>query len=127
MSSKTKSLLLPFYFGSLKEGERIQIEREMLTDSEILLDYLDLKRTLEQADSFPSAPSVAVWARLRKRFVTRRKLFLSLSFGAAAAAIVIFFIGLSSHHSEDAAIVAPVQDEVLFDSMGEPSSHLNVL
>ena len=46
MTSKIQRLLLPFYFGAIKEDERLLVEKELLTDSEILVDYLDLKRTL---------------------------------------------------------------------------------
>jgi hypothetical protein len=36
MNQKIKSLLLPFHFGSIEDKDRMLVERELLTDSEIL-------------------------------------------------------------------------------------------
>ena len=74
MNSKIKSLLMPFYFGAIEENERVQVERELLADTEVLVDYLDLKRNLERAHEFNTLPSAQVWARFEERFVTKRKL-----------------------------------------------------
>lgn len=125
MSKNIKSLLLPFYFGSVKEDERTLVERELLVDSEMLLDYLDLKRTIEKAELVPSAPSIAVWKNLRQKTSKRQRLIFSL--GAAAALVLALSIFLLKQQPQESTSVTPVQNEMLFDSMSEPSSSSNVL
>ena len=127
MSSKIKSLLLPFYFGAIRDDERILVERELLVDSEVLLDYLDLKRSIENAELIPSTPSIALWQVLREKVGTRRKLFLSLSVGMAAVFVLAMTLFLFKKEFQEVAPQSSGQNELLFDSISEPSSNLNVL
>ena len=127
MNAKVKSLLLPFYFGSIKDDERTIIERELLTDSEILLDYLDIKRTIEHAELIPNSPSLEVWKNMRLKSASRRKLFLTLSLGAAAALVMVVTLVLFKKQLPEPVLEAPVRNEILFDSMSEPYSSSNVL
>ncbi len=128
MNTRVKALLLPFYFGSIKDDERVLVEREMLVDSEILLDYLDLKRSLESVEAMPSEPSAVVWDRLKQSVMTRRKLFLSLSFGAAAIFLLVFSLWMLKPSSSLAPTeVSHDSVEILFDSKSELPINSNVL
>ncbi len=125
LNEKVKSLLRPFYFGSIAEDQRILVEQQLLLDSEVLLDYLDLKRSLEAAPVIPAVPSPAVWLKVRERVVTGRRLFVSLSFGAAAVIALVVFLFKSTPteiKSEDQN-----KTEILFDSFREHSMNSNVL
>ena len=116
--------LLPFYFGTLHEAERLELERDMLIDPALLLDFLDLKRELEGAPEVPSAPSPQVWHRLSARLPKSRPARLAWAAGltALAAAAWVFF-------AQPRPTRAPVAPEhgILFDSGREQFSHSNVL
>ncbi len=61
MKSKIKSLLLSFHFGSIEDSDRIWVERELLTHPDVLVDFLDLKRSLELTEPIPSGPETRLW------------------------------------------------------------------
>ena len=85
MNTVTKETLMKFYFGSLEETQRLHIEKEMLKDPEILLDYLDLKRELEAAAIVPQQPSPFLWKRLAP--AQKKKVWIfTVATGLAAAA-----------------------------------------
>lgn len=115
MKHKIKDLLLPFYFGSITDEDRTRVERELLTDSEILVDYLDLKRNIEAAELFPMSPSSQVWHRLEQKINPRKKMILSISFGAIAAMIVLSFIFILKPKSIENVQTADAS-EILYDS-----------
>lgn len=124
MNKKIKSLLLLFYFGSIEDTDRTLVERELLTDPEFLVDYLDLKRGIEAAEVFPAAPSETLWLKLQEKAQPKKKFLLSLSFGAAAVAIIFTAILVIKPASIDQK---PTKHEVLFDSRSELSSGSGVL
>ncbi len=125
LNEKARSLLVPFYFGSIADNQRILVEQQLLLDTEVLLDYLDLKRSLEAAPEIPGVPSPAVWSRLRERVVTRKRLFISLSFGAVAVIAVFIFLYRSA--LTDIKSIDQNKSEMLFDSLREHSMNSNVL
>lgn len=92
MNSKNKSLLLPFYFGSVQEEERIKVERELLTDPELLLDYLDLKRKIEVAESIPTQVSNNVWLNLKYKMQAKKKFYWPMALGLVTAAVLAIWI-----------------------------------
>lgn len=124
--------LLAFYFGTLGEQELLRLERELLLDSELLVDYLDLKRKLEAAEEIPRQPSAAVWRRLSARLSPRKRFLLSVSAGVAVAASLVFlaFLLFKSHTLE----TSPLHDgpatsggAILFDSSAELPASSSVL
>jgi hypothetical protein len=120
----TSKNLLPFYFGSLDGQLRLDVEQKLLTDPEFLLDYLDLKRNLEAAETVPQAPSLQLWQRLSTR-IPKRKYSYSLAFGLAIAAslvAIVFFFGQSRPQS-----FSKYDTQILFDSGSEPFSGVGVL
>ena len=118
MNAKMQKLLLPFYFGSVSEDDRLTVERELLTDSEVLTDYLDLKRELE-ASSLPALePSSSLWYRLKPKTEKQKKIFFSFSVGAAiAAGLAVFF--LFQTQPKQTELIQPSAQRVLFDSSSE--------
>jgi hypothetical protein len=116
--------LLSFYFGSLSDDDRLKIERRMLTDPEVLLDYLDLKREVEGAVEIPKVPSPAVWHRLKSKVVVSRRARLSLALGVGLAAAVVSILFVMSRPRQN----SPRSHEtILFDSGSEQFGHSNVL
>src|SRR5580698_8975676 len=90
MKNPSTALLPDFYFGSLEETQRLKVEADLLSDPELLLDYLDLKRAAESAPSVPMEPSASLWNKLAPK--TKRRRLALLSFAVGAAAIVAFVI-----------------------------------
>lgn len=126
MSHKRQKFLLPFYFGTVNENERLAIEREMLTDSEVLLDYLDLKRGLEGAHRVSPQPSQELFHNVKRKTFIQRKTLFSLSLGLAIAASLAFLLVFrpSPHRTE---ISRPTINGALFDSNSELSVSSGVL
>jgi hypothetical protein len=122
----TKKILLPFYFGSVSEEERLQVERNLLTDSETLTDYLDLKRELEAASLSMAAPSNGLWEKLKPGTEKQKCVYLSLSLGAAVAAGLAIILVLQSRPKPTELIQPPVS-KVLFDSSSELPASSGVL
>lgn len=122
---KLSQNLLSFYFGSVSDEDRLKIEREMLTDPEVLLDYLDLKREVEGAATVPQTPSPLVWQRLQSKTVISKRTKISLMIGlgvaAAIAALVVFL-------NQNVEPVPSLNGKaILFDSGSEQFGHSNVL
>jgi hypothetical protein len=118
----SKELLLPFCRGVIGESERLEVERELLTDPELLVDFLDLKRTEDGAEAIPDEPSVRVWFALKQKIGPRKRLIFSLALGAAAAAILLSVLFFKS-----GAMQNPPAKSFLFDSNSELSSGSSVL
>jgi hypothetical protein len=120
-----------FYFGSINEDDRLKIERELLSDSERLLDYLDLKRQIEATALLPMKPSNQVWQRLQTDPRLRRRAVVSAWIGVAAVAATLVFIFLMNYqNSASTKLEEPTHisvDQVLFDSSREQSASLGVL
>ena len=127
MTQNIKSLLLPFHFGSIEENDRILVERELLTDSEILVDYLDLKRNLESAELIPSLPSKSVWLKLQERVQAKRKFIIPISFGAAVAASVLAAFIFFHQPSQETKSQPQSNKEILFDTRTELPANSSVL
>lgn len=118
--------LLAFYFGSIDDDARLEIERALLTDEENLISYFDLKREIEAARAVPSGPSPNLWRRLANSKHIRRQTIVSISLGAAlAAGLALFFVLRTGSDTQEIKAV-PV-DRVLFDSSAEQSASLGVL
>lgn len=115
-----KSQLLHFYFGTVDEAERLRMEQDLLTDTETLLDYLELKRTLENAEAIPSGPSPFLWSRLQSH-VRPRYWYLAAA-GLVAAGVIGFLILQTPQYT-----AAPVQEGVLFDAAREQAFSSHVL
>jgi hypothetical protein len=124
MASKLRNLLLPFYFGAIAESDRLLVERELITDSEVLVDYLDLKRSLEAAETIPST-SGRTWSRLQSRLQPHRRLVISASLGAALAASISLAVFL--HKPKTSEEPSRVHNEILFDSSSELPASSSVL
>lgn len=114
---------IAFYFGSCEGEDRLAMERELLSDPESLVDFLDLKRRLEAAEALPQGPSLKVWKQLQSRWKAHPQKAVPLAFGIllAACAMVLFMFYI---HKD---IQAPVQPHFLFDSFSELSAASNVL
>lgn len=129
MKSENRSILVPFYFGAIEDSARLTVERELLTDSELLVDYLDLKRELEAAFAVPEGPSAALWERLRPRTRAARRRLAVAAIGVALAAGVALCFEVA-HPARSArpraASPAPAATGVL-DSSGELSADSGVL
>jgi hypothetical protein len=126
MNAKIKSLLLPFYFGSIADSERTLIERELLLDSETLVDYLDLKRSIEAAEHFPLAPSASLFSKLQEIIKPKRRFFISLSLGAVAAGVLLIFFVLKPK-TIDPKNIDQAPEEILFNLRDELPANSNVL
>lgn len=113
-----KKLLLPFYFGSVSEEERLHVERELLTDPEALTDYLDLKRHVEAASLQISKPSNQLWERLKPKTLRQKRVLFSVSLGAALAAGIALFFFLQTK-PETRELDQPAISNILFDSSSE--------
>ena len=127
MSQNVKSLLLPFHFGSIEDKDRILVERELLTDSEVLVDYLDLKRNLESAELIPQAPSNSVWLKLQERVRAKKKFIIPISFGAAVAASALAAYIFLRQPSQETRPLNQSSEENLFDSRTELPANSGVL
>jgi hypothetical protein len=126
MNPEIKKIMLSFYFGSVNEEERLLIERELLTDSEVLVDYLDIKRKLEAANILDSQPSQSLWHKMKPKNPVQRKVWISFSVGAAVAAgLVLFFIFQTA--PDQIEMPQPSAHRVLFDSSSELPASSGVL
>lgn len=126
MSSKIKSLLLPFYVGAIDDTSRLMVERELLCDEEMLVDYFDLKRRMESAALIPNQPSPRLWKRLNGRIKPSRRFYISVAVSAAVAASLVL---LSALFFQQQPTETSVDDgrEILFDSSRELPANSNVL
>jgi len=120
----TKEMLLPFYFGSLNEEQRLVIERQLLTDEETLVDYLDLKRSIEGAALEQQKPSVSLWQKLKPK--EKKKFYISLAFGSAVAAGLLAFLLLNGRTQPVESMPQAVSN-ILFDSSSELPASSDVL
>lgn len=120
------SYLLPFYFGSIEDSDRLMIEKELLTNPDILLDFFDLKREIEAAQLIPQKPSYKVWDRLKKNIPPQKSYFLKLSLGMGIA-LIILCMSLFFIKSKDKNILTKMPNEIIFDSNNELPASSNVL
>jgi hypothetical protein len=127
LSQDIKSLLLPFHFGSIEDKDRIYVERELLTDSEVLVDYLDLKRSLESAELVPQAPSPSVGFKLQQQVQAKKRFIISISFGAAVAASVLAAFIFLKQTSQETRPQIQSSEEILFDTRTELPANSGVL
>lgn len=127
MNPIIKSLLLPFYFGSIEDKDRIIIERELLTDTETLIDYLDLKRSLEAAEVLPQIPSRSVWVKLQQHVPIKKKFIIPISFGTAVAASVFAAFLFFHESTQNTKEHIQLSEDVLFDTRTELPAHSSVL
>jgi hypothetical protein len=118
-----KSTLLSFYAGDVSASVRLEIERQMLTDPEVLLDFFEIKREAERAECVPQVTSPQVWQRLHAHLPKSRRArwTWALSLGLAAALALLLF---SKNQSVSKAHVGK---STLFDSSSEQFGHANVL
>lgn len=120
----TKEMLLPFYFGSVNEEQRLLIERELLTDEEVLVDYLDLKRSIEGSKLLQQEPSASLWEKLKPK--EKKKFYISLAIGSAVAAGLVALILFKSSTKPEESAPMPVTN-ILFDSSSELPASSGVL
>jgi hypothetical protein len=125
MNYKIRSLLLPFYFGSVSDEDRLIVERELLTDSEALVDFFDLKREMEAVQEVPQHPSNQLWRQLRARLKPRRQLVRSFGLGFAACLLALAAIFLRPR--PETLSPPKTVNEILFDASSELPVNLNVL
>ena len=124
MKTKIQQWLMPFYFGSIDDEKRLIVERELLTDPEILVDYFDLKRKIESAEEIPNGPSQKLWYKLKQKLEPRQKVIYSLSLGLAAVGLLFFAILLFKMEKLEQSTS---QGEILFDLNRELPASSNVL
>ena len=91
MNSVEDKQLRSFYLGKSSEEERLQIEQQLLVDPVVLLDFLDLKRQLEGAETIPQKPSDFLWRKLSPAFSTPKRKAIAIGFSLLAAASICFF------------------------------------
>ena len=127
MKTDPRARLLPFYFGTLGESERLQTERLLLEAPDALLDYFDLKREIEAAEIIPAQPPARVWRRLSES-VRRspRRTFITVAFGLAVAASVAFCLFFFAKPKHTNATHSDTQ-EILFDPGRDLSGNSGVL
>jgi hypothetical protein len=125
MKPSLNRLLLPFYFGTIEERNRLLVERELLSDSEMLIDYLDLKRTIESAEPIPTL-SPKVWYQLKDRVKDRKKVLLPFSIGMAFVMILLIF-SMVHLKNENREAKTSIENEILFDSNSELPASSSVL
>jgi hypothetical protein len=117
MKNQTKNLLFSFYFGSLDEKDRLTIERELLTNEEFLVDYLDLKRMLEDSALLSSSPSPGLWQKIKPQ--KSKGLWLSMSVGAIAASVLAFAVFFQAGENSSTELEQPSIQGALIDSSSE--------
>jgi hypothetical protein len=129
MKQKIQSLLLPFYFGSINSEQRTVVERELLVDTEFLIDYLDLKREIEFAEPIPNGPSVALWSSLQRKMQmqTSRKYVWTFGIGIAAVAAALIFVFIFRPTAEIESYPRTTGLKILFDANSELPASSNVL
>lgn len=123
---KQSDLLLPYYFGSISESDRLEVEQALLVDTEYLLNYLDLKRQLELAPLTHQAPSSRVYLNLRDQVRSKKKFFIPFALTASVGAALIFGWTFVRHPSS----TQPSHNqssEIYFDTPGELSVSSSVL
>ena len=118
MNNYFKKLLLPFYFGSINDQDRLAIEQEMLCNEELLVDYFDLKRTIEIASSVPQLPSPSVFISLKALLPKHKKTWINLSIGAAIAASILLFYTFKIT-DETYELKSPSAHRKIYDSSSE--------
>lgn len=123
MKAPTKNSLVKFYFGTLEESQRLEIEKELLLDPEMLLDYLDLKRQLEDAAQIPQLPSPFLWRRLQP--ATKRKTFYAAAIAGLAVATFACLYVFNNPKVENTSLIS--DNGILFDSGAEHSFTSDVL
>lgn len=130
MITEQHQKLVSFYFGAVTETERLQIEQQLLLDPEVLVNYLDLKRSVENTGAIPQTPSPHIWTKLQAKMTTKRTAAWVFGFAVAAAAILLivnlqlFFPGAESVQSQFTE-VSP--GKIIFDSSSELPAGSNVL
>jgi|GEM_PF-2972164 len=127
MDPQTQKLLAPFHFGSIDDGSRLAVEREMLADPEVLIEYFDLKRTYESARGLPQQPSPRLWKRLDRPWLGHGKTVLAWSFRIAIAASLVVLTFRWIHGTSAPENKPSVEKQFLFDSGSELSANSNVL
>ncbi len=125
MKNKIQTWLIPFYFGAIEDEKRLIVERELLSDPEILVDYFDLKRKIESAKEIPNGPSQQLWYKLNQGFQPCKKIIYSLSFGLAAVGLLFFAILLFKGNKTEQ--MPTNQGEILFDLNRELPANSSVL
>lgn len=127
MKPDIRDRLVPFYFGAIQDEERLSLERALLTETDILVDYLDLKREIEGAGLVPAGPSPALLRRLSERLARMpRRRIIAVSLGLAAAASIAVCLFALSRPAPGSARGAS-KDGVLFDPGRELSDQGGVL
>jgi hypothetical protein len=124
MNPELRNLLLPFHFGAVTEEQRLEVEQELLTDTETLVDYLDLKRQAESARAVPSRPSSGLWEKIKPTHFPRRRTWVSVTVGAALAAGLFFYF---QHPTKPVEFSQPSVNRALFDSNAELPASSGVL
>ncbi|MNJ96718.1 hypothetical protein D3C87_144490 [compost metagenome] len=123
MKDRNKNSLVEFYFGTLEDSQRLQIEKDLLLDPEMLLDYLDIKREIENAALIPQQPSPFLWRRLQP-LVKKKSFYLTVAAGLIAASLACFYLIHTSKVEENSLIN---DSGILFDSGAEHSFTSDVL
>lgn len=123
---KKNERLLEFYFGGLEEPIRLQIERELLEDSEVLLDFLDLKRRVESAATIPATPSSFTKSKILTVARKNRKPWIFATATAVAAALILAFSFLLTPNKVEDSL-PKTQHPILFDSGAEHFSASSVM
>lgn len=127
MTDFSRRRLIPFYFGAIESKERLSLERDLLSDPELLLDYFELKREIESAEAIPAFSSEAVFARLVKRIESPRTMAFGTLVGAIAASVLLAWYFGVLPGVQNSAILLQGQKEsgsqkaLFFDASGELS------
>lgn len=114
-----------FHFGKINSQQRLNIERELLTDPEFLVDYLDLKRTLEGAEPVPQGPKYDFLESFRSASPRQKKLLVSVSMGALVAACLALLLSSLIYSAKPHP--SPQGKTILIDSKSELSASSIVL
>lgn len=120
--NKTKNSLTDFYFGTLPESELLAFEKELLTDPELLVEFLDFKRAAEGANTVPQKTSPFLWKRLQP--MKYKKTYWVVAAGVAAAVLACIYMMTRPQTDFTPQIT---DNGILFDSTSEPSFVSDVL
>ncbi|MGZ3634178.1 MAG: hypothetical protein ACXVB1_07680 [Pseudobdellovibrionaceae bacterium] len=123
MKNQTKNSLVEFYFGTVENSQRLRIEKDLLLDPEMLLDYLDIKREIENATLIPQQPSPLLWRRLQPS-LKKKSFYITVAAGLVAATLACFYF-IHTSKVEDNLLIS--DSGILFDSGAEHSVTSDVL
>lgn len=124
--------LTSFYFGALDEKQSLEMERALLENPDLLIEYFDLKRSIEGQQTIPSSPSPFLFHRLQRQLSSTnksqmQKFFIYLSLTGAVAAGIFALTTQLMNPSPPSGPKTHLPQEYIFDGSNELFVGRNVL